>query len=444
MQGHRFDLDETRIAAKNFGMKEVAKWGNAPEEAGELGITDFSQYKWDKAAKMYVPTNGLTPDQNMAMLPLQKATAQYVRELDAYQEQIDSLRAASSEIGRASIEAIRQAGDAKRNLLSEANERTMQALQTVNAMFGTDRFSPLVATGLVSAQERANITKLIELDSSINKSIAEAQKANYDRDFELLDKTMNVLEKKQEVQTKLLEEQAKLALDNVKKMNEAIIRSSRDAAVGDLIRQGVTNPAELLNILNFAEDGTMIGDFTAKEIEDTLKALSPAGSIEKLSGSARDFFILKNMNQLPSGITSLPEDQQLFAYLRMEKAASTRATGGTGNTITWSEAKLRGLPLGLVGQSEEQIASDLLSAEPPQWFIEKISMENKDPKSLDPVPLWNEYRTKIMAEPDPSYRKPTATVIGQVNALKDKKASQDEINQFIRAKGFSPDDPAFK
>ena len=31
MQGHRFDLDETRIAAKNFGMKEVAKWGNAQQ-----------------------------------------------------------------------------------------------------------------------------------------------------------------------------------------------------------------------------------------------------------------------------------------------------------------------------------------------------------------------------------------------------------------------------
>lgn len=62
-------------------------------------------------------------------------------------------------------------------------------------------------------------------------------------------------------------------------------RSTRINAVFDLVRQGISDPGELLDMLNFTEDGKQVGDFTLEEVAGILKSrsksmtsLSPNGS----------------------------------------------------------------------------------------------------------------------------------------------------------------------
>jgi hypothetical protein len=212
-----------------------------------------------------------------------------------------------------------------------------------------------------------------------------------------------------------------------------------------LLSQGITDPSQMLNYLNFDEAGNQTGDFTADEIAKTLKAISPGDDLSKLSGTTRDFFILKGTGQLPSNISSLPEDQQMMAYLSMQKkSTASTAAGASKNKITLSEAKSKGLPLSTVGMSEEDIADSFQDSEPPYWFIEKLNSE----KGMTVLPeiakqTWEAYRSAFVNSPAAKEKTPPAKVIGDVRALRSKGGSEEEIRDFILFSGYNPENPAF-
>lgn len=189
----------------------------------------------------------------------------------------------------------------------------------------------------------------------------------------------------------------KTITDTSKAVSDArktLIQSSRDNAIAGIISQGVTNPTEILNYLNNDAKGNQIGDFTADEVSKAVKALAPENDLDKLSGATRDFYILKAHGQLPQGVTSLPENQQMFAYLKQLKAAETLdKPTGTGTKITLSTVKTLGLPLSTVGMSQQNILDSLQSEKPPAWFVEKLSNQLK--MSVTPEATkeaWEDYR----------------------------------------------------
>ena len=111
----------------------------------------------------------------------------------------------------------------------------------------------------------------------------------------------------------------------VNKQNEEYekqaIQSSRDNAVGDLLTQGITDPKQLLDYLNFYDDGTPTGgDFTAEEITKTIKNLMPEledakDPLEKFTGNVRDFLMLQR--DYPQLLP--PEIDDPFKYTRHMK-----------------------------------------------------------------------------------------------------------------------------
>lgn len=61
--------------------------------------------------------------------------------------------------------------------------------------------------------------------------------------------------------------------------------------------------------------------------------------------------------------------------------------------ITISEAKSSGLPLSVVGQTEEDIVNSLAEPKIPQWFVDKSKSEGISPTDQ----LWNDYRANVSA-----------------------------------------------
>jgi hypothetical protein len=73
--------------------------------------------------------------------------------------------------------------------------------------------------------------------------------------------------------------------------------------------------------------------------------------------------------------------------------------GGSKNSLTLSEAKSLGLPLSIVGMSEEEILSDVSAASPPVWF--KEIQEQKMRASITPAQLqamWKAFQAEVDAK----------------------------------------------
>ncbi len=107
------------------------------------------------------------------------------------------------------------------------------------------------------------------------------------------------------------------------------VRSSRDAAVANLVNQGITDPSKILESLNYDKNGKKIWDFTAEEVSKTLKSLKDDTKAvgDKLTGDLGEYFKLKEAGiPLPPSIAALPPEQQPFAYVRYKGDLERKAT----------------------------------------------------------------------------------------------------------------------
>lgn len=64
-------------------------------------------------------------------------------------------------------------------------------------------------------------------------------------------------------------------LDETKDSRAQMQAVSRENAIAGVIRQGITDPAEILDIVNFDDSGKQIGDISLEEINKILKGTSP-------------------------------------------------------------------------------------------------------------------------------------------------------------------------
>lgn len=297
---------------------------------------------------------------------------------------------------KAQAESIKNQYAQLRSAMEQTNKARAGAVSTLGIRGGTTRYAGGVQLGLEGEELRQAAERIKDINRDEVDAVAAARSAYQTGKFSIFNTKVAALEKLRTAKNTELENLNKKLAEANKKFNETIGRASRDAAVASLLDQGITDPKQLLDYLNFDEDGNQIGDFTAKEIDDTLKALSPEGKLEKLSGTTRDFFILKGQGLLPAGITGLPEDQQLFAYLKAEKDASS--VEKEGKTITQPMQKTWGLPITTIGMNLKQITGDLQKLTPPLWFLEKLSQQLGIPMQANSPgahPAWDEYRKQV-------------------------------------------------
>lgn len=211
------------------------------------------------------------------------------------------------------------------NESKQATERGLRDWQTIFNRGGQSRYSPGATTNFLTDFEQRGTRLLREYDTEYANKVQEIDSALARDNYSLAanySKTLRELEEKSNT----------LLSDMVKESTKANAQSTRDSAIADLLDQGITDPKEMINLLNFDDFGNQTGDFTAEEIKKTLEALtykvSGSKDLDKLSGDVRDYFILKDMGALPSDIDNP------FEYIRQKSAAGREPKKGGIDTPT--------------------------------------------------------------------------------------------------------------
>lgn len=90
------------------------------------------------------------------------------------------------------------------------------------------------------------------------------------------------------------------------------------------------------------------------------------------------------------------QDDGSYKFIGKNPKTSAPGSGSSGTKVSLTTAKTLNLPLSLVGQSQDQVISSLLSSDVPAWFVEKA--QNEAQQSLLPeyvAELWEAYRNQV-------------------------------------------------
>lgn len=238
----------------------------------------------------------------------QNVTSEYD---DYYQSLIDQLNTGSddssydrnienllTQMGRTNDQrAQRQTGaiqsmfDVRRQQLEQVNAGEQAGLRGALRRAGS-RYAPLSTGGAMSQMERNGVLELAQLDAQEQAAIADVLDAQQEGDFKLMGQRLEIAEAKRAEKNAVREKLMDLAIEENKKAREKSIQSTRDNAVASLFEQGIVKPEEMLNYLNFDEDGNRIGDFTLEEVDDSLSRL--AGADEELTAPIKEYQFAKS------------------------------------------------------------------------------------------------------------------------------------------------------
>ena len=254
-----------------------------------------------------------------------------------------------------------------------SNTQRANALATLGIRTGSSQYAPGIQSGIEGEELRQGSQRISDLISQENTAISAARSALQTGKFAEFSNLMNNLEKIRSDKMEELKSYTSTLSDAIKKVQSTNVQATRDTLIARALSSGITDPKAMLQSLNFDASGKSTGyNFTADEINKTLKNLAPGGDITGLTGNIKDFFILKNNGSLPSSIKSLPEDQQLSGWLTYIKKPTP---GGSGKKISMTEAQKNGWPLSVVGMDESEIVNSLSSSTSPDWFREKLEKQ---------------------------------------------------------------------
>lgn len=238
----------------------------------------------------------------------------------------DTLALANTQQNQATLESLKSQYQERASQIGRINQGNTAMVRGVLGQLGS-RYTPMSSGNLLTSAELAGVARLKDLDQKYNLSVAEANAALNTKNYALANEKYQMVLGIEKDYLDTLKEQAKVAKETNDKIREQEIQATRDYVVADLMSQGVTDPKSMLSILN--ESG---GDFTAKEIGETMKSLSEGlkTSTDKLSGEAKNYFALKEIGALPASVSSLPEDEQLFAFIKQSGDAARKPEGQAG------------------------------------------------------------------------------------------------------------------
>lgn len=315
-------------------METVPKLNNQLNNLDAKGVTTDPTTGTSTTAdgKVYTP-----PDANAGTT--KEVVADTTPEDTAINQQLEEMKSSLDASTKALIDNIQEKYKIRKQEQADINMRQEKGVQNALLMGGVTgqgssaQYAPISSSGIVQAQESYGIKKLADLDAEENDLIASAKAAQQSGNFKIMEYKLQQADKKREEKivtaTKLNEEIAK---QNAK-IREQNIQSSRDSAIADLVVQGITKPADILNILN----GDGQGDFTAKEVSDTLKNIAETNGTDvgKMSQDVQEFYMLKNTDGgLPVSVLHLPSvADQIAAYIKMKTGAETKVktTGVTSS-----------------------------------------------------------------------------------------------------------------
>lgn len=254
------------------------------------------------------------------------------------------------------VNAIQQQYDMLRASQQDVNNRADSARTTLNLKAGTTQFAPLDAAGTALAQTSFGLQQIAKLDADENNAIAQVRAAQQSGNFELMSKALDTVQAARTAK----QAAAQKVNDQLSAANAAVIKNkqqvAQDNAVGQLISQGVTNPADVLKALNDAgynvtadQVATSLKSLqTTKTTGDTYKfantdvgSLLGAGLTMKQIQDAQDYY---NGNGSGDVFTNMTPAQRAAVQTALVGKTATKVTGGaktyTSGTLDYTSSDL--------------------------------------------------------------------------------------------------------
>lgn len=187
--------------------------------------------------------------------------------------------------------------------------------------------------------------------------------------------------------------------------SKSFIQSEKDAAIIEAMDSGLTDIGDIFKAVRGSRDDITLDD-VKKSFESMGEALGmTSGAAEKLTGDAKNFFLLKGIsNALPSTITTLPENQQLGAYIRWIETgagAKTKTTTGIGggNVVPGMDSYNANILVSRLGKSiYGKTISDKESERIEQFVIDGMKKGKSEGEILDDVLGYQITRNRPLAD----------------------------------------------
>lgn len=150
---------------------------------------------------------------------------------------------------------------------------------------------------IISVEEKDATQRISTLEGQKQQALSSAKSAYEDKKWSQYAKMVDIADQRYKEQLAEVEtlNKAQVAQDSKIRQNE--IQANRDTAISGLLDQGITNPGEIIALLN--QGG---GDFTAKEIAETIKNLSVEDAT-KITGKAKDFQSFVDIGLIDSSLS---------------------------------------------------------------------------------------------------------------------------------------------
>lgn len=218
----------------------------------------------------------------------------------------------------------------------ELNKRVIAGTNVRGFRSGRTRFASEVQTGILGDVERKALQAINALESERDQLIAQAKAAQGADDFAKLDRLMGDFRSTNERRLTALinfNQEANKQLDTILEQRRAEEQAfqeesdifAREANILNLVGQGITDPIQLFDSINFDEQGNKIGDVSLEEITDLLDQSVQESVGKSLSGVNREFFQAKEQG-------FIPEDMTLFEFIQSKATAKRKPTGGGDST----------------------------------------------------------------------------------------------------------------
>jgi hypothetical protein len=205
-------------------------------------------------------------------------------EIDDIEDDLESWKKSYDTLTNTLITNIQEQYERRRSKLKDINKRAAESLRTYGMRMGTARYSPLIATGVVSAEERAGQARLADLDAEEARLITEAKMAKSEQDYSMLREKMGELEAKRAEKMQVLEDLQKATLEHNKEVAETERGVQIDSRVAALWDVDITDPVDIYNLLNpLKDDGSRTNDITLDEITSRTKTLPGVKTEEEWS-----------------------------------------------------------------------------------------------------------------------------------------------------------------
>lgn len=237
---------------------------------------------------------------------------------------------------------------------------------------GSSRYAPISSSGILSAKTRFDVQALVDLQAEEEMLMADVRKARDDRKYQLMEKKLGILEEKR---TEKLAQARKISdalTEESLAAREKQIQATRDSAVSGLLTQGVTNPAQILEMLNYDESGRLIGDFTAKEVADAVSNLVASKSYPGGIVGEYQFYVDQE-----ESLGKVPVDFNTYQNMDANrKAAIARAGIGATGLDSWTLMRVQAIANGF---GNEQSVKNFQVVAEGKAFLDSIDDNTVNP-----------------------------------------------------------------